>query len=146
MLFFWKSINNSKNCVHAFQLRQADDEVTEEILPVFLKNFKRMQQICRLLLKSFNMFAHYAVENVTINVIIQSRSVIVKFNLTFYSVLSLMIIRWLIMGELKKLSNHTLRDSEMMIFIKNWVLNHYSLWDSIMPFLWSLHTSLLDLF
>ena len=65
------------------------------------------------------MLAYHAVESVIIDVIVQSRSVIVKLNLTSCLVLSLMIIKWLIVGELKELSNYTLKDSEMMIFIKN---------------------------
>ena len=105
-----------------------------------------MQQACRSLLRSFNMFAYYVVEDVTINVIIQNKSVIIKLNLISCLVLSLIIIKWLIMGELKELSNHILRNSKIMIFIKNWVLNHCSLWDSIMPFFQSFHISLLDLF
>ena len=86
---------------------------------MFLRNFKRVQQVCEPLLKSFSMFVYYAVEDVMINIVIQSRLVIIKLNLIFCLVLSLVITRWLIMGESEELSNHTLRDSEMMIFIKN---------------------------
>ena len=145
MPFFWEFINNSKNCIHVFWFRQIYNEITEEILSMFLKDFKRVQQICRPLSESFSTFAYHAVEDVIINIIIQSRSVIIKLNLTPYSVSSLMTIKWLIMGESKKLSNHTFRNSEMMIFVKNWILNHYSLWNSITPFFWPLHTPPLDL-
>ena len=99
-----------------------------------------MQQTCRFLSKSFSIFACYAVEGVIINVVIQSRSVIVRLNLASYLILFLIITKWLIMDELKKLSNYTLRNLKTMIFIKNWVLNHCFFWDSIMPFLWLLHT------
>ena len=78
-----------------------------------------MQQACRSVLKNLNTFACYTVKDVTINVIIQSRPVIIKFNLASYSVLSLMIIKWLIISESEKLSNHILRDSETIILIKN---------------------------
>ena len=86
---------------------------------MFLKNFKRVQQICRPLLRSFSMLVYYAVEDVTINIIIQSRSVIIKFNLISCLIPSLMITKWLIVGESEKLSNHTLKNLEMIIFIKN---------------------------
>ena len=86
---------------------------------MFLKNFKRVQQVCRPLSESFSTLACYAVEGVMINVVIQSRPVIVRFNLALCSVLSLVTTRWLIVGELEELSNHTLKDSEMMIFIKD---------------------------
>ena len=65
------------------------------------------------------MFIYHAVKDVMINIIVQGKSVIIRLNLVFYSVSSLMIIKGLIMGELKKFSNHTLRDSEIIIFIKN---------------------------
>ena len=65
------------------------------------------------------MFTYYAVENITINIIIQNKSIIVKYNLTPCLISFLMIIKWLIISELKKLSNYTLRDSKMIIFIKN---------------------------
>ena len=146
MLFLWEFINNSKNHVHVFWFRQVCDEITEEILSAFLKDFKRVQQACRPLLRSFSMFAYYAVKIVIINVVIQSRSVIIKLNLISCSILSLMITRWLIVSESKKLSNYTLRNSEMMIFIKNWVLNHCFLWDSIASSLQLLHTLLLNSF
>ena len=86
---------------------------------MFLKDFKRVQQACRSLLRSFSMFAYHAVEGVIINVIVQGRPVIIRFNLTPCLVLFLMIIKWLIVGESEELSNHIFRDSEMMIFIKN---------------------------
>ena len=86
---------------------------------MFLKDFKRMQQACRPLSENLNMFAYYTVENVTINIIIQDKSVIIKFNLTFCSILFLIIIKWLIINESEKLSNHTFRNLETMIFIKN---------------------------
>ena len=70
MLFLWKFINNSKNHIHAFWLRQICDEVAEEILSVFLKNFKKMQQACESLLRSFSIFAYYAVKDVIINIVI----------------------------------------------------------------------------
>ena len=124
MLFLWKLINNSKNHIHVFWFRQICNEVAEKVLPVFLKNFKRMQQACRPLLRSLSMFTYHAVEDVTINIVIQNKSVIIKLNLAFYLILFLIIIKWLIMSELKKLNNHTFRNSEIMIFIKNWILNY----------------------
>ena len=111
---------------------------------MFLGDFKRVQQACRPLSGSLSMFACHAVKNVTINIVIQSRPVIIRLNLAPCSVSSLVTTQWLIMGESEELSNYTLRDSEMMIFIKNWILNHCSLWDSIMPSLWLLHTPLFD--
>ena len=95
-------------------------------------------------MRNFNTFAYYAVENVTINMMIQSKSVIIKFNLVFCSVLSLVITQWLIVGELKELSNYTLKNSEIIIFIKNWILNHCFLWDSIILFFQSFHIFILD--
>ena len=86
---------------------------------MFLRDFKRVQQICESLSESFSMFACYTIENVMINVVIQSRSVIIKLNLTSCSVLFLMIIKWLIVGESEELSNHTFKNSEIMIFVKN---------------------------
>ena len=86
---------------------------------MFLRDFKRVQQACRPLSKSFSMFACYAVEGVTINIIIQNKPVIVKLNLALCSVLSLIITKWLIVNESEKLSNHTLKDLKMMIFVKN---------------------------
>ena len=145
MLFLWEPINNSKNCIHAFWFRQVCDKVAEEILPAFLRDFKRVQQACRPLLRSFSMLACHTVEGVTINVVIQSKSVIIKLNLAFCLILSLVITRWFIVGELKELNNYTFKDSEMMIFIKNWVLNHCFLWDSITSSFQLLHTFLLNL-
>ena len=81
----------------------------------------------------------------TMTIIIQSRLIIVRLNLTSCSVSSLMITKWLIMSESEKFSNHTFRNPKTIIFIKNWVLNHCFLWDSIMPPFWLLHTSLLNL-
>ena len=78
-----------------------------------------MQQTYRFLLKNFNIFTYYAVESVMINIVIQSKSVIIKFTLAFYLVLSLMIIKQFIINELKKLSNHILKDLKIIIFIKN---------------------------
>ena len=86
---------------------------------MFLKDFKRVQQVCRPLLKSLSMFACHAVEGVMINVVVQSRPVIIRFNLASCLILSLVITRWLIVGESEKLSNYTLRNSEMIIFVKN---------------------------
>ena len=88
-------------------------------MPAFLGDFKRMQQACGPLLGSLSTFACHAVEGVTINVMVQGRPVIVQLNLASCSVSSLVTTRWLIMGELEELSNHTLRDPETMIFIKN---------------------------
>ena len=86
---------------------------------MFLRDFKRVQQVCRPVLRSLNTFAHHAVEDVMINVMVQGRPVIVRLNLAPCLVLSLVTTRWLIVGELEKLNNHTLRDPEMMIFIKD---------------------------
>ena len=65
------------------------------------------------------MFAYYAVEDITINIMIQGKPVIVKLNLALCLILSLVITKWLIVGESEKLSNYTLRNPEMMIFVKN---------------------------
>ena len=92
------------------------------------------------------MFECYVVEDVMINVVIQGRPVIIKFNLIFCLISSLMITQWLIVDELEKLSNHTLKDSEMMIFIKDWVLNYCFLWNNIILSLQSFHTFLFNLF
>ena len=100
-----------------------------------------MQQVCRPLSESLNTFACYAVKGVTINVIIQDRSVIIKLNLIFCLISFLMIIKWLIMGESKEFSNYTFKNLKIMIFIKNWVLNYCSFWNSITSFLWLFHTS-----
>ena len=124
MLFLWKSINNNKNCIYAFWFRQVCDKIAEKVLPAFLRDFKRMQQACRPLLRSFSILVYHTVKDVIINIIIQSKSVIIKLNLTLYSILSLVITKWLIINKLKKLSNYILKDSKTMIFIKNWVLNH----------------------
>ena len=78
-----------------------------------------MQQAHRPLSESLSTFAYHAVEDVAINIVVQGRPVIVRFNLALCSVLSLMITRQLIMGELKELSNHTLKDPEIMIFVKD---------------------------
>ena len=65
------------------------------------------------------MFACHAVEDVMINVVVQGRPVIIRLNLASCLISFLMITKWLIVGESEELSNHTLRNSEMMIFIKN---------------------------
>ena len=78
-----------------------------------------MQQACRFLSENFSMLAYYTVEGVMINVMVQSRSVIIKLNLALCLISFLIIIKWLIMSELKEFSNYTFRNSEMMIFIKN---------------------------
>ena len=70
MLFLWKFINNSKDCVYVFWFKQICDEIAEKVLSAFLKDFKRVQQVCESLLKNLNIFAYYAVEGVIINVMI----------------------------------------------------------------------------
>ena len=70
MLFLWKFINNDKNCVYIFWFKQVCNEIAEKILSVFLKDFKKIQQIYKLLLKNFNIFIYYAVKNVIIDIVI----------------------------------------------------------------------------
>ena len=86
---------------------------------MFLRDFKRVQQACGPLSESLSISACHAVEGVMINIVVQGRPVIVKLNLAPCSVPSLVITKWLIVGESEELSNHTLRNSETMIFIKN---------------------------